>query len=156
MAKKKKGSLMAQQCPLIFRQVDATVTRINTLFVMSGVIAYLVSGIVAILLFLTVDFALRLYGVKHLSPIQNVSLWIQRRLSLPSRMEDAGAKRLAALFGIGFVAAMALFHFLGIAWAVNAVAVIYLFCAALDLFFGYCIACKLYHWTKKIYPKGFE
>ncbi len=145
---------MAQQCPLIFRQVDATITRINTLFVMSGVIAYLVSGMVAILAVLIIDFAIRLLGYKQISPTQNVSLWIQRKLSLPVKLEDAGAKRLAAYFGVGFMGALAVFHLLGIGWAVNAIAAVYLFCAALDLFFGFCIACKLYYISKKIYPLG--
>lgn len=146
---------MAQQCPLLFRQVDATVTRINTLFIMSGVVGYMMSHSLVILAVLITDFILRLYGVKHLSPVQNASLWIQRRFSLPEKMEDVGAKRLAALFGVGFIAAMALFHLLQMPLLVNVAAAVYLFCAALDLLFGYCIACKIYHLAKKIYPKGF-
>lgn len=146
---------MAQQCPLLFRQVDATVTRINTLFIMSGVVGYMMTHSVFILLVLIADFLLRLYGLKHLSPVQNASLWIQRRFSLPEKMEDVGAKRLAALFGVGFIAAMALFHLLQMPLLVNVTAAIYLFCAALDLMFGYCIACKIYHLAKKIHPKGF-
>jgi hypothetical protein len=146
---------MAQQCPLLFRQVDATVTRINTLFVIAGVIAYLISSIAAIVLLVIVDFLLRLYGYKHISPTQNISLWIQRKLSLPVKMEDAGAKRLAAYFGVGFMGAIAVLHWLGIGWAVHAVAALYLACAFLDLFFGFCIACKIYYMVRKIYPQGF-
>lgn len=146
---------MAQQCPLLFRQVDATVTRINTLFIMSGVVGYMMTYSLVILAVLITDFLLRLYGLKHLSPVQNASLWIQRRFSLPEKMEDVGAKRLAALFGVGFIAAMALFHLLQMPLLVNVAAAVYLFCAALDLLFGYCIACKIYHLAKKIYPKGF-
>lgn len=147
---------MSTQCPLIFRQVDATVTRINTLFVMAGVIAFLFSGGWFLLVLLIIDFLLRLYGYKTISPIQNVSLMIQRKFSLKEQMEDAGAKRLAAFFGVGFMVALLTFHFLDIAWMVQVVAVIYLSCAALDLFFGFCLACKIYHLAKKIYPRGFE
>ena len=145
---------MAQQCPLLFRQVDATVTRINTLFVIAGVVAYLYSGIVAIVLLVIGDFLLRLGGRKEISPTQNASLWIQRSLSLPSKMEDAGAKRLAGYFGAGFMSAIVLLHWFGIGWAVHTVAAVYLACALLDLFFGFCIACKLYYITRKIYPMG--
>ena len=145
---------MAQQCPLLFRQVDATVTRINTLFVIAGVIAYLMSGIVAIIVAVMADFLLRLSGRKEISPTQNASLWIQRTFSLPPRMEDAGAKRLAGYFGAGFMAAIVFFH--GLGWAVHAVAALYLACASLELFFGFCVGCKLYYITKKIYPRGFE
>lgn len=146
---------MAQQCPLLFRQVDATVIRINTLFVITAVIAYLLSDVVVIVMLVIVDYLLRLYGLKHLSPTQNVSLWIQRKFSLQVKMEDAGAKRLAAYFGVGFMSALAVFGLFGIEWGVNFVAAIYLFCASLELFFGYCIACKLYYMVKKIFPRVF-
>ncbi|HLD22905.1 MAG TPA: DUF4395 family protein, partial [Sulfuricurvum sp.] len=89
---------MAQQCPLIFRQIDATIVRINTLFVISAICAFLVTQNWVILIALIIDFILRLYGYKHLSPIQNMSLFIQKKLSFPVKMEDAGAKRLAAFF----------------------------------------------------------
>jgi len=147
---------MAQQCPLLFRQVDATVTRINTLFVMIGIIGFLLSQNFIILALLIIDFMLRLYGYKHLSPIQNSSLYIQKRFNLSSKMEDAGAKRLAAFFGVGFIIAIAITSWLGFLFIVNVIAALYLICATLDLFFGFCIACKIYHITKKIYPKGFE
>lgn len=146
---------MSGHCPLIFRQVDATVTRINTLFVMLGVMAYLLTGEWIILTLLVIDFLLRLYGFKPFSPIQRTSLAIQQKFSLKEQMEDAGAKRLAAFFGVGFMTALLGFHFAGIVWAVNITAAMYLFCAGLDLFFGFCLACKMYHLAKKIYPRGF-
>ena len=151
---KKKESLMAQQCPLLFRQVDATVTRINTLFIISGVCFYLITREPMILIALIGDFMLRLYGLKSYSPVQNASLWIKRRLSLSPKMEDAGAKRLASFFGMGFATAMVTAHLIGAEWAIYTIASIYISCAALELLFGYCIACKLYHWIQKIYPKG--
>lgn len=147
---------MAQQCPLIFRQIDANTVRINTFFVISVVAAYLVTGVLSLLLLLIIDFLLRLYGYKHFSPIQNLSLIIQKKFSIPAKMEDAGAKRLAAFFGVGFTVALVIFDILGIKLAVDATAAIYLFCASLELFFGYCIACKIYYIAKKVYPQGFR
>lgn len=147
---------MAQQCPLIFRQVDATVTRINTLFVILGIIAFLVTQNSIVLLLLIVDFTLRLYGYKHLSPINISSLFIQKKLSLPIKMEDAGAKRLAAFFGTGFTIALLISSWIGADVAIAFISGIFLFCAALELLFGYCIACKIYYIAKKLYPKGFE
>ncbi len=143
---------MPKQCPLLFRQVDATVIRINTLFVMAGVVIYVSSGFVAIILAVIADFLLRLSGKKNLSPTQTASAWIQKKFSLPSKMEDAGAKRLAAFFGVVFMGAIVLFHWLEIGWAIHGVAIVYLLCASLELLFGYCIACKLYYLGQKIYP----
>lgn len=147
---------MAQQCPLIFRHVDANVIRTNTFFVISAVIAFLMTQAVTILVFLIIDFLLRLYGYKHVSPIQNMSLLIQKKFSIRKKMEDAGAKRLAAFFGVGFTVGLVVFHLIGLGWAVNAIAAVYLFCASMELFFGYCIACKIYYIARKVYPKGFQ
>ncbi|MDD2779974.1 DUF4395 domain-containing protein [Sulfuricurvum sp.] len=147
---------MAQQCPLIFRQVDATVTRINTLFVILGIITFLVTQSMMILMILIVDFMLRLTGKKYLSPVNISSLWIQKKFALAVKMEDAGAKRLAAIFGIGFTIALLIFSLIGADTVVAVIAGIFLFCAALELLFGYCIACKIYYIAKNLYPKGFE
>lgn len=146
---------MAQACPLIFRQVDATVVRINTLFVFGAVSAFLITHAVAILVVLAVDFLLRLYGYKHISPVQNLSLLIQEKLTIPSKLEDAGAKRLAAFFGLGFTIALAVVHLLAIQWAVTTIATIYLACAGMELLFGYCVGCKIYYIVRKIFPKAF-
>ncbi|HEX5329942.1 DUF4395 domain-containing protein [Sulfuricurvum sp.] len=147
---------MAQQCPLIFRQVDATVTRINTLFVIIGIVTFLWTQSTIVLMVLIVDFILRLYGLKPYSPINICSLFIQKQLSLPIKMEDAGAKRLAAFFGTGFTIALLIGTWIGADLAVAFIAGIFLFCAALELLFGYCVGCKIYYIAKKIYPKGFE
>lgn len=147
---------MSQQCPLLFRQVDATVTRINTLFVVIALVGFLISENWVILVALIIDFMLRLYGLKQWSPITNASLFIQKKFSLPTKMEDAGAKRLAAIFGVGFVIAILISSFAGSEIAVNGIAAIFLACAGLELLFGYCIACKIYYIAKKFYPKGFE
>jgi hypothetical protein len=71
-------------------------------------------------------------------------------------MEDAGAKRLAAQFGVGFTIALVISTLLHADLAVVIISGIFLSCAALELFFGYCIACKMYYIAKKIYPKWFE
>lgn len=147
---------MAQQCPLIFRHVDANVIRINTFFVISAVIAFLATQAVSILFLVIIDFLLRLYGYKHLSPIQKLSLLIQQKFSIPTKMEDAGAKRLAAFFGVGFMVALVVFHLIGVHFVVDVIAAIYLTCATLELLFGYCIACKIYYIAKKVYPQGFK
>ena len=147
---------MSQQCPLLFRKVDATVTRINTVFVIIGVIAFLMTKCSAILLFLIADFLVRLLGYKHFSPTQRVSLWIQQKFSFPPKMEDAGAKRLAALFGVGFLIAMVSLSWMGWESALMAIAALYLTCAVLDVAIGFCVACHIYAIAKKIYPRGFE
>lgn len=147
---------MAQQCPLIFRQIDATVVRINTLFVISAISIFFIIHNSLILILLVIDFILRLYGYKYLSPIQNMSLFIQKKLSFPVKIEDAGAKRLAAFFGVGFTLALLIAYWLNADSAVMIIGGIFIFCASMELLFGYCVGCKIYYISKKLYPKGFE
>lgn len=143
---------MAQQCPLIFRHVDANLIRINTAFVTAGVIAYLMTHVVAIVIFLAIDFILRLYGFKHLSPIQLAAGRVQTLFSIPSRMEDAGAKRLAAFFGLGFMIALTVTHFIGSPMFTWGIAGIYLVCAIPYLTVGYCVGCQIYYIFKRFFP----
>lgn len=143
---------MAQQCPLIFRHVDANLIRINTAFVTAGVVAYVATAQLWIPAFLAVDFVLRLYGFKHLSPIQITASRIQSLLKISSKMEDAGAKRLAAFFGLGFMIALFAAGVAGLTTAVWIIAAIYLVCAIPYLAVGYCVGCQIYYLFKKLFP----
>ena len=94
---------MSQSCPLLFRQIDATITKINAFLVMGSIVFYLVTMQKWILVFLVLDFLIRLSGYKMLSPIFKISSELQKIFKLPVRLEDAGSKRLAAFFGLFFM-----------------------------------------------------
>jgi hypothetical protein len=81
---------------------------------------------------------------------------IKTVLSLPTRLEDAGAKRLAALFGLTFTISMLAFDLVSFTLGIWIVAAIFIACVVLDLLFDYCIACQVYSIARRIYPKGFE
>ncbi len=146
---------MSQTCPLLFRQIDSTIAKLSASFVMSGVVVYLITMQKWILVFLILDFLIRLSGYKKMSPIFQLSITIQKLFKLPVRLEDAGAKRLAALFGLFFMIGMLVADTGGWSIAVWVIAVVFMSCVLLDLLFDYCIACKVYSYAKKIYPKGF-
>lgn len=146
---------MSQTCPLLFRQVDANISKISAVAVSLGVIAYLLSMQKIILAFIIIDFIIRLSRFKSMSPIFRGSCFIKRVLNLPTRLEDAGAKRLAAIFGLIFSIAILGFDFLGLKLGIWIVAAVFISCVVLDLLFDYCIACKVYSLARRIYPKGF-
>jgi len=146
---------MSQACPLLFRQVDANISKMSAVAVSIGVIAYLITMQKVILAFIIIDFILRLSKFKGMSPIFRGSCLVKRILNLPTRLEDAGAKRLAAIFGLVFSIAMLGFDFLGLIVGIWIVAAIFISCVFLDLVFDYCIACKVYSIARRIYPKGF-
>ena len=72
---------MSQVCPLLFRQIDATISKVSAALVMSSVIAYLITMQKWILFFLIFDFIFRLSGYKRISPIYKIANGIQK---LPS------------------------------------------------------------------------
>ncbi|MDD5212660.1 MAG: DUF4395 domain-containing protein [Sulfuricurvum sp.] len=147
---------MSQACPLLFRQVDANISKMSAIAVSGGVITYLLTMQKFILVFIIIDFLLRLSKYKGLSPIFRASCFIKKALDLPTRLEDAGAKRLAAIFGLAFSISMLGFDFFGLILGIWIVAAIFISCVVLDLLFDYCIACKVYSITRKIYPQLFE
>ncbi len=141
---------MAQACPLVFRQVDATVVRIGSSSVMFIVVLFLISMQVGLLYLLSVDFLIRLYGKKSYSPVYLFSVGIKSLLRLETKMEDAGAKRLAAQLGLFFLLVLIAAYHLHLDILLYTAAVVFLSCASMELLFGYCVGCKVYFVIKKI------
>ncbi len=146
---------MSKACPIIFRKVDSTISKISAIFVSTGVITYLITMQKLILIFLILDFMVRLSKYKRFSPIFRISFSIKLFLKLPTHLEDAGAKRLAAIFGMIFTVGILVSDFFVWPYSAWVIAFIFLLCVALDLFFDYCIACVFYSFFKRIYPRGF-
>ena len=105
------------------------------------------------LFFLSADYLVRLYGQKIYSPIQLFSIGFKQLLKIPTKMSDAGAKRLASQFGLLFVILMIVAFYLQYDAMMYVVAGIFLFCLAFDFLFNFCVGCKVYYLIKKIYPE---
>jgi len=143
---------MTQACPLSFKQIDGTVARLNALSVSFVYVLFLATNEVAFLYLLAIDFMIRLYTDKKMSPVFQISKLIERTFNLEVVMVDSGAKRVAAFFGTGFVLATALFFHLHLMTGVYVLAAIFLTCTTLELLFAYCIGCKVYFIFKKLFP----
>jgi len=144
---------MAQSCPLAFRQIDGSIARLNALSVFLLLSLFVFDTNPLILLFLGVDFTIRLYGNKSLSPVFQVSKVIKKLFSLRSEMVDAGAKRLAAHFGLFFVLLSLGTNLAGLSLLMSSVVGVFLFCLSLELLFGYCIGCKIYFIYRRFFPE---
>ena len=64
---------------------------------------------------------------------------------------DAGAKRVAAQFGLAFVLMSLIAYFFSNIYVVYLIIGIFLSCASLELFFGYCVGCKVYFIYKRFF-----
>ncbi len=149
---KARFKLMSNACPLNFKQVDSNVSRLSALIVASLVIAYLVTLNIFILLFLGLDFVMKLFLNRGISPVSLIAEFLKEFFKIKENYVDGGAKRLAGFFGLFFVLLLILTHFFA-SWEVSlGVAAIFLTCSLLDVFFDYCLGCKIYFIIKKIYP----
>jgi len=144
---------MAQACPLAFRQIDGTIARLNAFSVFTLLLLFVYTQQVAVLLFLGLDFMIRLYGNKKLSPVFQLSKTVKKILGLRSEMVDAGAKRLAAHFGLFFVFLSSAAYFSGWSVLMYGAIAIFLFCLSLELLFAYCIGCKIYFVYRHFVPE---
>ena len=144
---------MSQSCPLAFRQIDGTIARLNALSVFVLLSLFLVTKSPFILLFLGADFMVRLYGNKNYSLVFQLSKVIKRLVGLQSEMVDAGAKRLAAHFGLFFVTLSLASALAGFEVLMQVTVGIFLFCLSLELLFAYCIGCKIYFIYRKFVPE---
>jgi len=116
------------------------------------VIMYLISFNIFILYFLIIDFSIKLFLDKKYSPISQVALKIRILLKMEKKLIDGGAKKLANIFGMVFVCLLFITHFIGSYYLSYIVGAVFLFCALMDVFINYCVACKVYYVIKKIYP----
>lgn len=143
---------MDTTCPIAFRQIDGTIVRIGAFFISLVVIAYFLTAQIFLLVFLVIDFCIRIYWHKPYSPIFQASRFVKKILTLETDMTDAGAKRLAAQFGLLFSVMLVVEGFFGFDYALYLTAGALLACTALEVLFGYCVGCKIYFVIKKVYP----
>lgn len=139
-----------------FKQIDSNVSRLTSLLVSSLVVAYLYLDEVFIIAFAIVDFIVRLFIKKDSSPLYMIALFLKESFKFKDKFVDSGAKRLAAMFGLAFMILLFATHFMHVWTLTLTIGLVYLSCALLDVFFNYCIGCKIYFVIKKIYPKFME
>ncbi len=144
---------MSQSCPLAFRQIDGTITRLNALSVFLLLTVFVLLPNPFVLSLLALDILVRLFGNKVYSPVFQVSRALKKLLSLKSEMVDAGAKRLASYFSLLFVLLILSAYIADITVLMYAMTAVFLFCLALELLFAYCIACKIYFVYRKFVPE---
>ncbi len=144
---------MSQSCPLAFRKIDGTITRLNAFSVFLLLTLFVVLPNPFVLSLLALDLMIRLFGNKAYSPVFQISKALKKLLHLKSEMVDAGAKRLASYFSLLFVLLILSAYIADITVLMYVMAAVFLFCLALELVFAYCIACKIYFVYRKLIPE---
>jgi len=143
---------MSYSCPLSFEKVDSNVSRINSFLVSTLLLSYLLTLNVVIVYFLLFEFITRLFCNNKLSLLYKVAKFLKKSFKLKDKLTDSGAKRLAGYFAIFFLLLLVAGNNLNLYLFSMVVGGIFLSCSLLDVFFNFCVGCKIYFIVKKIYP----
>jgi len=146
---KHKGKQMAPTCPITFRQIDGTIVRINALSLSLMLLAYLFTNQIFFIYFLGADLIIRLFINKSLSPINQLSKLIKATIRAKTQNTDAGAKRLAAYFALGFSLSIIVLHSFAFVNEAKVLSAIFVLFASLEVIFNFCVGCKIYFLYKR-------
>jgi len=140
-----------KSCPISLISVDSNVARINALYVGIIFTLFILLQNSALILFLILDFATRIFLNKEYSLLFMLSRKTKQLLKLQTTKVDAAPKKLAALFGLVFLVAIAATHFASFTALFYIFSVILLACIILEVAFSYCLGCEIYHLYKRIF-----
>lgn len=141
---------MQAVCPITDKRINERVARINALITFLLVVSFLIFKFWGSLVFLAVDFILRGFFDSKCSVICITSKWIVSHFNIGGKVINAGPKIFAAQVGVVFsIVALSLF-FSGFHIAGVIVASILALFSFLESAFGFCVACKLYPFFRKI------
>ncbi len=135
---------MKEMCPISFSQVNEKVVRINATLSILSIILFFFTSFKLIILILGIDFFIRGFFNPKYSPysaIAKTTLYIFKAEPL---MVNAGPKIFAARVGFIFCCLIALSYFLNFEKLSLVIGSIFIFFAALEAIFKFCLACKIY------------
>jgi hypothetical protein len=126
-------------------RIDEMAGRINGMIVTVLLVVALLTQSPLVIAYLLADFTLKVFVGFSTSPNCRLARLIARALHLPKRPIDAAPKRFAATIGLALsIVALGLTYVPHSEVALTAVLLVFVFCAALEGFFGVCLGCMLY------------
>ncbi len=142
----------ANSCPVDHIPVNENQVRITALFVLLLSSSCLLVSHWTIPLFLVIDFYLRGFGYGAYSPLNLLSGWLVKRLSIPNKAIDRAPKLFAAQIGF-FLSDILLIAVVvelrTIAYAIAGLLILFSF---LESVFSFCAGCHVYSLLKKFFP----
>ncbi len=130
-------------CPVSYEQVDKHLIKAYSSIVLIALVTCLFFDFHVLFYLITFDFAIRVIaGIKY-SPLCNFLTRFFKVTALQPVLVNAGSKKMAAKVGLAFSVIISFSYFMG--WIITAKIVIsmFIFAIVLDLFFDYCLACKM-------------
>lgn len=135
---------MGEQCPIAGFTVNARAARVNAFLTVLLLLVFLLTSLKWLIFVLCADFLLRCCGRGKYSFFSSISRSILSAVRIEPLFEDAGPKVFAAKIGLIFCMLVSVFYLADLMLLANIFALVFLFCAALEAFFGFCLGCKMY------------
>jgi len=132
-----------EACPISYDQVNKNLIKAYSSIVLIILMYTFFTGHHWLMYIITLDFLIRVFaGIKY-SPLCNFLTATLKITPLKPVLVNAGSKKIAAKVGLIFAVGVCLFHFLGFELVSKIFLFMFGFAIALDLFFDYCLACKM-------------
>lgn len=142
------------ECPVDFVTINENQAHLTAFQSLVWVIVWFFTGFMVIPACLAIDFLLRATNLGKFSPLNIISGFLVRRLSIPNRPVDRAPKRFAALVGFLFCAAILVLSLLRLAVAAEISAGVLLIFACLEAFARFCAGCYVYTFLKTLSPRA--
>ena len=141
---------MKEMCPISFEQVNERAVQINATLAVCTIIFFFFSPYKLIILILVIDFFIRGFLNTSYSFYSAISKTILRIFKIKPIMVNAGPKIFAAKIGFIFCCIIAVSYFLNFHKTSLIIGSIFVFFAALEAIFRFCLACKVYPFIHKL------
>ena len=133
-----------QVCPISTERVNSTLTKVYSIFTLSVITLFLFTPFKEIIYVSAADFVIRIFfGIRY-SPICTLIKFGLKVGNIPTHMINAGPKKFAAKIGMLFTVVISIGVIYNLPILSLITAVVAFIAIGAEVFFDYCIACKLY------------
>lgn len=140
----------SSSCPISFEKVDENIIRLQAAFITILGVYYLYSLDQLVLTLLLFDFLIRLIGYKKISPSLFIANFFAKQFSISKKIVDGGPKKFAAQIGFLFLIVANVFFYLNLIQLSYYTMIVLILCAALESLLGFCMACQVYPFYRKL------
>jgi Domain of unknown function (DUF4395) len=139
------------ECPVDLVMVNENKVRFTAFLVLLLTVAFLLTSLWIIIVFLTIDFFLRAFKWGQYSLLSIIGDKFVSVFKIKNKPVDRAPKRFAA--GIGFVITLTILLLLAFKFLITAglVALVLIFFAFLESVLGFCAGCYVYTLGKKLF-----
>lgn len=135
---------MNESCPIVFEKVNEKITKINALFVFLGLLGFVLTPFKWIIIPIFIDFLIRVvFGIKY-SPVCFIIKHSLNILNTKPHLVNAGPKKFAAKIGLSLTSIMLISFVFNLNTLGISLGIISLVAIGMEVFFNYCVACKIY------------